>query len=607
MNKTRTVHIDTPRISDSSKVIKKSKKDKIHFVQSKMKDNSRLRYLQLLHDLTKDNSNPPVWSRSPNSNGLSSRIKAASEQFSTPKQNITPQMYKQCQDFVVKGSVSLLDGELSSSTSNLPQKSLSVDQFDGKNNPFENKSKVNLPSWSSSISLKKLIRKDRSFTSPIGNTSFDIQNLFKIHHNSATSKVILSDVKSTEISPIFIPGKEVDPAQISTSSHVTPQTIDLIDSPPSSTPAHSPQSSSSLTQRSTSTPTLTSTAIAPSLTTTASSFTSKQLPFRLDLQALRLNESSDERLLEAEAKIHQAKTERVKASNDFASTSTIPPIAPFFPDFVPPLRTALPEEEEEEDEDDEEEGSEEILPDEGEKEVPSLPVIEEYIRPKISQATDETILITKFNIEIRRKDIETLFGLNWLNDEVINFYFQLIMQRSQKVDNLPKVYVFSTFFYDKLRASENSYATLKRWTRRVDIFSFDYILIPLHLGMHWALASINCNAKRICYYDSLTNTSLINQGGHVHQTAILKYLELEHKEKKSTNLPSDWTICAIGQDENGRTDVRIPEQGNGSDCGVFSCKFAECISRRAPFKFSQVIHLLSYFLHFTFCFVARRI
>ena len=31
----------------------------------------------------------------------------------------------------------------------------------------------------------------------------------------------------------------------------------------------------------------------------------------------------------------------------------------------------------------------------------------------------------------------------------------------------------------------------------------------------------------------------------------------------------------------------IPHQKNGSDCGMFVCKFAEYLSRRAKFSFSQ--------------------
>ena len=40
-------------------------------------------------------------------------------------------------------------------------------------------------------------------------------------------------------------------------------------------------------------------------------------------------------------------------------------------------------------------------------------------------------LIKAYQIDISRKDIDTLKGLNWLNDEIINFYMQMIVERSK--------------------------------------------------------------------------------------------------------------------------------------------------------------------------------
>ena len=61
----------------------------------------------------------------------------------------------------------------------------------------------------------------------------------------------------------------------------------------------------------------------------------------------------------------------------------------------------------------------------------------------------------------------------------------LVMERS-KSGSMPKVYSFNTFFYPKLMSGGHS--ALKRWTRKVDLFAHDVILIPVHLGMHWCLA-----------------------------------------------------------------------------------------------------------------------
>ena len=42
---------------------------------------------------------------------------------------------------------------------------------------------------------------------------------------------------------------------------------------------------------------------------------------------------------------------------------------------------------------------------------------------------------------------------------------------------------------------EKGHAALKRWTRKVDIFATDLMLIPVHLGMHWCLATIDFKRK----------------------------------------------------------------------------------------------------------------
>ena len=61
----------------------------------------------------------------------------------------------------------------------------------------------------------------------------------------------------------------------------------------------------------------------------------------------------------------------------------------------------------------------------------------------------------------------------------------LLMSRAEG-QGMPRVYAFNTFFYPKVMSGGQ--ASVKRWTRKVDIFSYDYILIPVHLGMHWCLA-----------------------------------------------------------------------------------------------------------------------
>lgn len=83
--------------------------------------------------------------------------------------------------------------------------------------------------------------------------------------------------------------------------------------------------------------------------------------------------------------------------------------------------------------------------------------------------------------------------------KVINTYFELIVERS-KQDGYPSIHAFNTFFYGKLK--QQGYDSIKRWTRKIDLFSFDLVFVPIHLGVHWCLA--------VSYYNFFFSHSLSN-------------------------------------------------------------------------------------------------
>ena len=141
-------------------------------------------------------------------------------------------------------------------------------------------------------------------------------------------------------------------------------------------------------------------------------------------------------------------------------------------------------------------------------------------------------------ISITGEDLQTLEGLNWLNDNIVNFYMSMIevlfpsslhyfstwfhpastsqldltQARSRTNKNLPSSYAFSTFFYPRLQEvpmSSNLFTFLQsspvsstlfvivtlfilfilqvghqgvaRWTRNVDIFSYDLLLVNFNI------------------------------------------------------------------------------------------------------------------------------
>ncbi|XP_033761792.1 sentrin-specific protease 1-like isoform X2 [Pecten maximus] len=193
-------------------------------------------------------------------------------------------------------------------------------------------------------------------------------------------------------------------------------------------------------------------------------------------------------------------------------------------------------------------------------------IISNALRPR----PEHEVLVEAFRLQITRKDMATLSGLNWLNDEIINFYMNLLMERG-KEEGKSKVYACNTFFYPKVVSGGHS--AVRRWTKRIDIFSQDYILIPVHLGMHWCLAVVDFKKKLVQYFDSM--------GGENQQcvNAIKKYLCDESMDKKKQEFNLTGWATEIVKD--------IPQQMNGSDCGMFACKYAEYITRGAEITFTQ--------------------
>ncbi|CAA9998022.1 unnamed protein product, partial [Nesidiocoris tenuis] len=205
-------------------------------------------------------------------------------------------------------------------------------------------------------------------------------------------------------------------------------------------------------------------------------------------------------------------------------------------------------------------------------------------RPKkfsesVINAWDDTldrseVLTKKFGLNITREDLLTLRESNWLNDKIINFYMELIDQRSRQNHKLPTTFSFNTFLYVSLKAG--GYSRVKNYTRKTDLFEKDIIFIPIFKAAHWRLITIYIKLQKIEYLDSLgkDGTDILED--------IKNYLTEEHNHKKGT--PLDTTNWKFTQ----RTD--IPLQQNNDDCGVFVCQYAKSLgsSEEIQIKHSQI-------------------
>lgn len=158
----------------------------------------------------------------------------------------------------------------------------------------------------------------------------------------------------------------------------------------------------------------------------------------------------------------------------------------------------------------------------------------------------KTLIVDRYNIKITREKIECLFGTSWLNSEVIAFWLEWWREQigAGSEGNMPaqnstsKCYFSSTYFYSKMMEGGYNYKAIKRWTKKIDIFALDMIILPINeTNSHWFLAVIDFIQQRIEIYDSL---------GKAHSAVretLLRWLGDEHMSRKSLR----WTKL-IGAD-----------------------------------------------------------
>ena len=115
------------------------------------------------------------------------------------------------------------------------------------------------------------------------------------------------------------------------------------------------------------------------------------------------------------------------------------------------------------------------------------------------------------SVSVTMEDYYCLEDESFLNDSVIDFYFKWL-QFSGKLSepDRERTHIFSTFFYKRLTtrppkqknklhpveddvnisAAEKRYERVKRWTKKVNIFEKDFIVVPINEHSHWFVAVI---------------------------------------------------------------------------------------------------------------------
>ena len=193
------------------------------------------------------------------------------------------------------------------------------------------------------------------------------------------------------------------------------------------------------------------------------------------------------------------------------------------------------------------------------------------------------------SITIRVRDLRTLGPEASLNQEIIEWWLAFWKRHLNDLREegllTGKVWVANTYFYAKLtEGKQYNYTNVQRWTtskklQEKDVFEYNQLLIPIHIPNekcarlnHWILACIRMSDREICFFDSVN-------GRHMGiYRNLVRWLGDEYADKKGKAFTSGngW-VCK---------HIRVPQQENDYDCGLFLCVFAayQSINRKCDFE-----------------------
>ncbi|NXW08441.1 SENP7 protease, partial [Fregetta grallaria] len=109
----------------------------------------------------------------------------------------------------------------------------------------------------------------------------------------------------------------------------------------------------------------------------------------------------------------------------------------------------------------------------------------------------------KGGLGVTREDLECLEYGEFLNDVIIDFYLKYLLLEKAPKHLADRTHIFSSFFYKcltrteknsegdlKVSAAQRRHRRVRTWTRHINIFSKDYIFVPVNEESHWYIAVI---------------------------------------------------------------------------------------------------------------------
>ncbi|KAL7208150.1 hypothetical protein ACSBR1_029989 [Camellia fascicularis] len=204
-------------------------------------------------------------------------------------------------------------------------------------------------------------------------------------------------------------------------------------------------------------------------------------------------------------------------------------------------------------------------------------------------------------VSISKRDVDLLQPDTFVNDTIIDFYIKYL-KNEMKPEERHRFFFFNSFFFRKLIDLDKdppssfegraAFQRVRKWTRKVNLFEKDYVLIPVNFNYHWSLIVI-CHPGEVAKFQdedvekSLKVPCILHmdsiKGNHTGlKDFIQSYLWEEWKERQkeaSEDISSKFFSLRF-------VPLELPQQQNSFDCGLFLLHYVERFLDEAPLNFS---------------------
>ncbi|EDX01495.1 ubiquitin-like-specific protease 2 [Drosophila yakuba] len=220
-------------------------------------------------------------------------------------------------------------------------------------------------------------------------------------------------------------------------------------------------------------------------------------------------------------------------------------------------------------------------------------------------SADENLHLFKYpptgtgGLSISMKDYMCLSSGTYLNDVIIDFYLCWLKNNIIPEGQRDRTHIFSIFFHKRLNtvtlpnkvrqtAAQKRHKVVQRWTRNVNIFDKDFIIIPFNDQAHWILAIICYPSLRgpVAYNDA--ESSNRSDDIPIKQPVILIFDSYPvYSRQRAIDILRDYLTCEyqaknpnaqahiFTKDNMPAHRVEVPQQENLTDCGLYLLQYVE--------------------------------